>query len=221
MVHGTMVAGILVATGTRATQPRGLIPTSHLLTILVGADSGISQRNLAQAIRVAVQRWAEVTNISLGSITASASLRQAVLFASPIVTTWWSWRRLVTMPPWTNDYPAQFPSVITVAAVNQAGLLAAHTDYNAHHDIAAPGNLIKTATPRLGQHGQYIGWLSGTSAAAPYVTAVCAILLGIDPHLTHHELKDILYRTAQTHPSSRGLIRIIDVRRAMTAVRDL
>ena len=76
--------------------------------------------------------------------------------------------------------------------------------------LAAPGNLIKTTTLHLGKHGQYIGWLSGTSAAAPFVTAACAVLLGIDPSLTPHELRDILYRTAQTHPSSHGLIRIVD-----------
>ncbi len=219
MVHGTMVAGILVAAGTRATQPLGLILTSHLLAILAGTDSGTSQRDLAQAIIVAVKRGAKVINISMGSITASTSLRRAVVFANRhgVVIVAAAGNNASV----TNDYPAQFPSVIAVAAVTQTGTLADHTDYNARHDIAAPGNLIKTTTPRLGKHGQYIGWLSGTSAAAPFVTAACAVLLGIDPSLTPHELKDILYRTAQTHPSSHGLIRIVDVRRAMAVVRGL
>ncbi len=67
------------------------------------------------------------------------------------------------------SYPAGYPQVIAVTAVNQG--LRAYTWANRGNyiDVAAPGVAIWTAVP-----GQREGFVTGTSFAVPFVTAMVA-----------------------------------------------
>jgi hypothetical protein len=67
-------------------------------------------------------------------------------------------------------YPAAYEEVIAVTAVDYKGGSYDHANRGAYIDVAAPGVQIRTALPEGKQ-----GLLSGTSFAAPFVTAVVAV----------------------------------------------
>ncbi len=68
------------------------------------------------------------------------------------------------------SYPAAYPQVIAVTAVDQQLKLYASANRGDHIDLAAPGVRIWTAVPDAKE-----GYRSGTSFAAPFVTAVLAL----------------------------------------------
>jgi hypothetical protein len=67
-------------------------------------------------------------------------------------------------------YPAAYEEVIAVTAVDGKGGNWDHANRGAYIDVAAPGVQIRTALP-----GGKEGVLSGTSFAAPFVTAAVAV----------------------------------------------
>ena len=89
-----------------------------------------------------------------------------------------------TAPP---NYPAAYEPVIAVTAVNKKLRNYRHANRGNHIDLAAPGVGIWTAAP-----GEKEGYLSGTSFAVPFVTAVAA---------TH-------YRQLNK-PSRKSLLRVV------------
>ena len=74
-------------------------------------------------------------------------------------------------PTAAAGYPAAYEEVIAVTAVDRKGGNYDHANRGDYIDVAAPGVQIWTALPN-GKEGM----LSGTSFAAPFVTAVAAIV---------------------------------------------
>jgi hypothetical protein len=71
-----------------------------------------------------------------------------------------------TAPP---SYPAAYPEVIAVTAVNRDGENYRHANRGDYIDVAAPGVDVLAALPDAKQ-----GYRTGTSFAAPFVTAIVA-----------------------------------------------
>lgn len=71
-----------------------------------------------------------------------------------------------TAPP---SYPAAYPHVVAVTAVNRKGLSYKSANRGSYVDVAAPGVDILTALPHAKQ-----GLRTGTSFAVPFVTAIVA-----------------------------------------------
>ena len=76
-------------------------------------------------------------------------------------------------------YPAAYDSVIAVTAVDRSGTIYRRAIRGAHVDLAAQGVEVWTAASVKGAR-----WKTGTSFAAPYVTAAVALWLQHDPMLT-------------------------------------
>jgi thermitase len=72
----------------------------------------------------------------------------------------------------TSDraYPAAYPNAIAVAATNQDDRRASFSNYGDWVDVAAPGVSILSTVP-----SGYASW-SGTSMAAPHVSALAGLL---------------------------------------------
>lgn len=66
-------------------------------------------------------------------------------------------------------------------------------------DVAAPGTAIIAAKGFSDDDSRWIS-MSGTSMAAPYVTGVIALMLGLNPRLTAAQIEGILQSTAQPLP---------------------
>lgn len=98
------------------------------------------------------------------------------------------------------DLPAELPGVLTVAAADPDGSMAAYSNYGRGViDVLAPGTEILSTYP----DSQWAP-LSGTSMAAPHAAGVAAILAGKRPKARPHELLALLRRQARNVPCPRG-----------------
>jgi subtilisin family serine protease len=97
-------------------------------------------------------------------------------------------------------YPANYnlDNIISVAAVDRAGVKAGFSNYGATTvDIAAPG--VSIASTWVG--GGY-NTISGTSMATPHISGVLALLKSRAPYLTWQQLKAALMRPDMYKPLS-------------------
>jgi thermitase len=72
-------------------------------------------------------------------------------------------------------YPAVYPEVMAVGSVIE-DTLSTFSNYGAHLEVVAPGQTIETIAP-----GGVYGRITGTSAAAPWVSGLAALLYGASP----------------------------------------
>ena len=100
------------------------------------------------------------------------------------------------------QWPAAYEGVIGVGSVDLHDLRSLFSTAAPHVDIAAPGQHIVSTLPGNGfgifrWNRDRTGTTSGTSMAAPMVTAVIAHLLARFPDATYEEITDALYQTAR------------------------
>jgi hypothetical protein len=85
------------------------------------------------------------------------------------------------------SYPAAYPQVIAVTAVDRELKSYRHANRGSYIDVAAPGVGVWTAMP-----GSREGPMTGTSFAVPYVTAMVASVHAAAPRKSKHELLSLL-----------------------------
>lgn len=192
-VHGTAVASLLV--GAPGSRVPGLIPEAQLIAvdafIRQGSDERADVAALLQGIDLLAQRGVRVMNLSLSG-PPNAVLAEALdTLQGPegVVIVAAAGNAGPGAPP---AFPAAHPGVIAVTAVDARGRIYRAAQRGSHLDLAAPGVDLLAATSIRGARGQ-----SGTSYAAPFVTAAAAILLSRDPTLTPAAIADRLRGTAR------------------------
>jgi subtilisin family serine protease len=99
------------------------------------------------------------------------------------------------------DGYATRPEVLAVGACTVEGTRAPYSDYGPEVDISAPGGgykegLLTTVDVDPEAHQAYRHDFNGTSAAAPVVAGVAALLLSVNPNLSREEVYSILRDTA-------------------------
>lgn len=198
--HGTMVASLLAGRGTgEGNGVIGVAPGADLLTASVafGQDSGSSKTNdeqIAEAVRWAVDSGADVINMSLTRNTRDwpESWDDAFLYAfeNDVVVVAAAGNR----GSGTSEVgaPATIPGVLTVAGVDR--------DQNASFDASSQGITIAVAAPSedlvgVLPDGGYVQW-SGTSAAAPLVSGLVALVRAEFPELDAANVINRVIRTA-------------------------
>lgn len=102
-------------------------------------------------------------------------------------------------------FPANVNGVITVGAITRNGDIWNYSSRGPQMDLVAPsGNLGANGdvvtTDRMGNlgydNGNYTDTFGGTSAAAPQVSGVAALMLSVNPNLTEAQVRTILQQTA-------------------------
>lgn len=199
--HGTNVTGIAGATGNNGIGYAGVNWKSKIMTckILDENNSGLYSRWIS-AIYYAVNNGADVINMSVGGVSYSASMEEAVNYAVnngvPVVA---------SMMNTDNDqvfYPAGYASVIAVGATDPDHTRsspffydpASGSNYGEHIDIVAPGNYIYGLNYK--GNNDYNRMWGGTSQAAPFVTGVISLIESVHSGLSVDSIKNILYSTA-------------------------
>lgn len=170
--HGTSMASLISG---RVAPAQGVAPSAQLLDILLADERGMSNTALVAAgIMEAVDRGAQVINISLGSFGSSLMLQNAVQYALD--------QNVIIVAAAGNEqltqlaYPAAYPGVISVGAVD-AARKQAYFSNSGTPTLAAPGVGILSAYP---QGKIVIG--NGTSQATAITTGVVATLLARGVH---------------------------------------
>jgi hypothetical protein len=106
--------------------------------------------------------------------------------------------------------PASFdlPNVLSVAAVDNTGQLASFSNYGETSvDVSAPGVDIASTFPDYDGNDAGYYWLSGTSMAAPHVSAIAALVGSQAPTLldSPSDLKKRIVDTAKDVGDTGGL----------------
>jgi subtilisin family serine protease len=193
--HGTHVAGIAAAVigngvGVTGTAPAGIVSVRVLNANGTGYES-----DLANGINDCVKTHASVITMSVGTPIDSPAVRAAVKSA-------WT-AGAVLVASMGNDgcackeYPAAYPNVIAVGAMNETGNVANFSDTGTWISLVAPGvHILSTYKGGVYRVG------SGTSQAAPYVAGVALLVRSANPGLTNVQVRSILLNTA--HPLGAG-----------------
>lgn len=189
--HGTAVAAIIVG-GPESRVP-GLVPGSHLLAVDAFTRENGDERTDAFALVVGLdwleQQGVEIINMSLAG-PQNTALEAAIdrVSRAGIVVVAAAGNKGSTAPP---AFPAAYPGVISVTAVDASNNIFAMAQHGPHIDLAAPGVDVWTAASVSGGRLK-----SGTSYAAPFVSSAAALVLSAEPHLTPDEVIQRLESTA-------------------------
>jgi type VII secretion-associated serine protease mycosin len=209
--HGTAMAGIIAAHGHGPGSEDGVMgiaPEAKILpvrVILEGTDKAREKaRNsrgnaLAQGIRWAADQGADVINLSLGDDSESAHPEAAEDAAVQYALA----KGSVVVASAGNggekgdhiSYPAAYPGVIAVTAVDRFGTHAAFSTRRWYATVSAPGVDIVMADP---DQKYYQGW--GTSAASAFVSGAVALVRAAHPDLTPAQIKKLLADSARNGP---------------------
>jgi len=187
--HGTHVAGIIGAVTDNGEGMAGLAQV-RLMAVKVMNESGEGTDGMvASGIRWAVDNGADIVTMSLGVEGTSATMVNAVNYARN--------NDVVMIAAAGNDgtsvvsYPGAYPQVIAVGATDDTDRRASFSNYGANLDLVAPGSMIYST-----QGGSGYQYLSGTSAAAPHVAGVAALMLSVSPALEPEEISSVINQTA-------------------------
>jgi serine protease len=177
--HGTHVAGTIAQSTNNGYGVAGIAYEAKLMPIKVlAASGGGTVADIAEGIRFAVDRGADVINMSLGGGGESKLMQEAIDYAHG--------KGVVIIAAAGNSnqnasaYPARYPHVISVAATDAAGVKAPYSNFGAGVDISAPGGsetgkiLQNTIDPKTGESA-FLEY-QGTSMAAPHVAGVAALV---------------------------------------------
>jgi subtilisin family serine protease len=172
--HGTMAAGVIAAAGNNGIGVAGICWSCRILPVKVmGRDGSGNYSHIAEGIRWAADRGANVINISLGGNDDSHLLRDAVAYAAGKGS-------LVVAAAGNQGspkphYPAAIPSVVAVGGVTSAGARYSWSNYGSGWvDVGAPG--CNRAQGRNGAVTDYCG----TSSATPFVAGVAGLVASTD-----------------------------------------
>jgi serine protease len=189
--HGTSVAGIAAATTNNGIGIAGGAWDARVLPVKVlDARGNGTDRYVAAGIVWAVDHGARVVNLSLGGPSAAPGLCDAVGYAG-------SHGALVVAAAGNSGtgtpyFPAACPGAVAVSATDANGDFAWFSTFGSHIDLAAPGvNVISTSNDAS------YGYMSGTSLAAPMVSAVAALVMAQHPDWSPDQVAAQLEETAQ------------------------
>jgi stage II sporulation protein D len=223
--HGTFVAGEIAAAVGNGEGIAGIaFPAKLIVAKVVGADQTIDPSVEARAIRWEVDRGAKIINLSLGALrdppdlavdtfspVEAAAVRYATSHGVLVVAAVGNSDDAPSTPWPYASYPAALPHVLGVGALSQDGSVPPFSNRDAAFvDLVAPGTGILSTFPRAiteqrasctDQGYSDCGTAeyrdgSGTSFAAPQVTAAAALLLAYRPGLTPDQLTTIIERSA-------------------------
>ncbi len=202
--HGTHVAGIIAANRANELGMKGIAENVRIMAIRAVPNGDERDKDIANAIRYAVDNGAKVINMSFGkSFSPEKKLvDEAVRYAESkgvllIHAAGNDGKNIDTEDNFPNrkfldnKEPANWLEVGALSWKSGDELVANFSNYGKKSvDLFAPGVDIYSTTPDQGYEG-----MSGTSMAAPVASGVAALLLSYYPHLTAAQVREILIKS--------------------------
>ncbi len=193
--HGTAVAGIIAAIANNGIGISGVAPKVKVMNLRAFDPDGYGEEDdVAAAILYAIDNGAKVINMSFGDVSYSYVLRDVIRYAYS--------QNVVMAASSGNDgitslhYPSSYDEVISVGNSTQEDYVSANSNYGSTLDLVAPGTDVIT-TARKNTYASF----SGTSAAAPFVSAAAGLILS-QKSFSNEEVKQILKSTCDDINSS-------------------
>jgi thermitase len=199
--HGTMVAGVIAARPDNGIGGAGICWTCLVMPVKVlGADGTGTAAAIAAGIRYAADNGASVISMSFVLSGPDAGVESALAYAHS------RGALLVAAAGNTGSntptYPASYPDVVSVAAVDPTGALYPWSARGSWVTLAAPGCAFTTALS-----GTFTGDFCGTSAAAPLVAGLAGLALSAGGGSTAG-VESALEQTAVPFPGAVGSGRV-------------
>lgn len=194
--HGTHGAGTIAASVNNEIGIAGIADSEHIkimsLKALGGANGSGTTASIIKAIQYAEANGASICNLSLGSSVNDRALYQVMATSSMLFVVAAGNDGVNTDD--NPSYPASYglENIISVANLNYNGYLHSSSNYGVSSvDLAAPGSYILSTTPE-----NNYSYMTGTSMAAPMVTAAAAMLYSHHEGITLSDVQEILLSTA-------------------------
>jgi hypothetical protein len=209
--HGTMVAGIIAARGNNGQGIAGVTWRTQIMPLRVLNDKGEGKvSDVVRAIDYATNNGADIINLSFVSFNYSQAMQDAIKRAhdAGVMIVAAAGNEQAGGEGYDIDktpiYPACYDGqlgenmVIGVAATDALDQKARFSSYGFHCvDITVPGiSFFGTVTPGSDINDvnkYYDGYWSGTSMAAPLVSASLALIAEANPELSRREIVNILF----------------------------
>lgn len=177
--HGTHVAGILAAaSGAWWIDKRPAAVVLHPVKIFDQTGFG-RIGDIVNGLYWCIEHQMDLINLSFGTdLKTSRALHKAIREVEKA--------GILMVGAAGNDgrqgavdFPGRYSEVLAVAASTRNDRLAPFSSSGPEVDLIAPGSSVLSLAPG----GGFVR-MSGTSMAAPHVTAAAALLLGLEPHLS-------------------------------------
>lgn len=199
--HGTHVAGIIAAERNNGKGANGVANNVEIMSIRAVPNGDEYDKDVALAIRYAVDNGAKVINGSFGKSFSphSAYVREAIAYASEkdvvfVHAAGNDSKDVDTEPNFPDDnvdYNEISNTYIRVGALAPkygSNILASFSNYGKKNvDVFAPGAQVYSTTPE----NEY-DTKGGTSMAAPGVAGVAALIRSYYPKLSAAQVKQII-----------------------------
>lgn len=206
-MHGTHCAGIIAAARDNGKGMDGIADNVRIMSLRVVPDGDEHDKDIALAIRYAVDNGAKIISMSFGKSFSPQKkwVDEAFAYADS--------KNVLLVHAAGNDakdvdVSDNFPNpnyvdggraanVITVGASGDPklnGLVASFSNYGKKEvDVFSPGVRIYSTLPG----GKNYGKLDGTSMACPLVAGIAALTLEYFPTLSARQLKYVIEKSAQ------------------------
>lgn len=205
-LHGTHVSGIIAASRNNDKGSDGVADNVRIMSLRAVPDGDEHDKDIALAIRYAVDNGAQVINMSFGKSYSPEKkwVDEAVAYAAQkgvllVHAAGNDAKNLDT----TFNYPSPLPNEgnraenwITVGASGDpeaGGFTASFSNYGKTEvDVFAPG--VKIYAPVPG--GNNYQFLQGTSMASPVVAGLAALILEYFPTLSARQVKMVIEQSS-------------------------
>jgi cell wall-associated protease len=201
--HGTLIAGLIGANRGNAIGINGITNNVKIMPLAISSNGEEHDKDIALAIRYAVDNGAEIINMSFGKNFSLYKewVFEAIKYAekSNVLIVSSAGNSSYNLNEYNNYYPNDnienqeevannFLLVGSISNKLDNSFLSYYSNYgNIDVDIFAPGETIYTTLP----NNKY-KYDSGTSLASAITSGVAALLYAYYPNLTASQVKHIL-----------------------------
>lgn len=205
--HGTHCAGTIAASSDNNTGIAGIAGDTENVQIMVlkalgGSDGSGTTEDVIEAINYAEENGASIVNLSLGTSNFDYALYLTMKSSGMLFVV------AAGNDGADNDETATYPAaydlgkIISVANLQCDGTLHYSSNYGESSvDIAAPGSYILSTTTE-----DTYSYMTGTSMAAPMVTAVAAMVYSYYDDISLSDVKQIVLGSSNQLDALDGLV---------------